>query len=222
MPIPQGALLCLGLVLTTVGVVVTIFLGLTGPVPLFGLGVCLSLGGVGILGAGFCRAMKKHLVPGVPGHFLLHPRTGTRFSPQQGLAIQRRLDRIRREMSSDSVSRGPEPDPPLPSTPPPWTMEPPPSYDTVMKSQGHSQEHSHEHRREHNHEHRQEHSHEHRQEHSHEHRQDPNREQIQEESWRNNEEESWANREEESWVNRDGWSEQLNDCSTVAEDSNQC
>lgn len=134
MPVHQGVLLCLGLVLTVVGVVVTIFLGLAGPVPLFGLGMCLALGGVGLLGAGFCRAMKKHLVPGVPGHFLLHPRTGTRFSPQQGLAIQRRLDRIRREMSSDSVRR-PEADPPLPSTPPPWTMEPPPSYDTVMKSQ---------------------------------------------------------------------------------------
>lgn len=47
----------------------------------------------------------------------------------------RRLDRIRREMSEDSVSRIPEPELPLPSTPPPWTMEPPPSYDTVMKSQ---------------------------------------------------------------------------------------
>ena len=89
MTIPKGVLLCLGLVLTTVGVVVTIFLGLAGPVPLFGLGMCLTFGGVGLLGVSFCRAMKAHLVPGVPGHFLLHPRTGTRFSPQQGLAIQR-------------------------------------------------------------------------------------------------------------------------------------
>lgn len=47
----------------------------------------------------------------------------------------RRLDRIRREMSEDSVSRIPEPEAYLPATPPPWTMEPPPSYDTVMKSQ---------------------------------------------------------------------------------------
>lgn len=47
----------------------------------------------------------------------------------------RRLDRIRREMSEDSVSRIPEPELSLPSTPPPWTMEPPPSYDAVMKSQ---------------------------------------------------------------------------------------
>lgn len=48
----------------------------------------------------------------------------------------RRLDRIRREMSEESVSRvPPDPDSSLPSTPPPWTMEPPPSYDTVMKNQ---------------------------------------------------------------------------------------
>ncbi|XP_055020390.1 uncharacterized protein si:dkeyp-51f12.3 [Boleophthalmus pectinirostris] len=195
MPIPQGALVGLGLVLTTVGVVVTIILGLTGPVPMFGLGMCLSMGGVGILGVSICRAMKKHLVPGVPGHFLLHPRTGTRFSPQQGLAIQRRLDRIRREMSSDSVTRGPELDPPAPSTPPPWTMEPPPSYDTVMKIQ--------------------------------EQRQEQRQEQGQEEIWRNNEEESWRDNQEESCAYREvereeGHSEQLNDCSTVTEDSNQC
>uniref|UniRef100_A0AAV2KSG9 Barttin n=1 Tax=Knipowitschia caucasica TaxID=637954 RepID=A0AAV2KSG9_KNICA len=133
--------------LTSVGMAVIVFLGLAGSVPLFGLGVCLALGGVGLLGAGCCRAWQKRLVPEVPGHFLLHPRTGTRFSPQQGLAIQRRLDRIRREMSSDSVGRESEPEPPLPSTPPPWTMEPPPSYDTVMKSQEHqeqSQNQSHE------------------------------------------------------------------------------
>lgn len=181
MPVPQGVLVCLGLVLTTVGVVVTICLGLTGPVPLFGLGMCIALGGMGLLGASFCRAMKKHLVPGVPGHFLLHPRTGTRFSPQQGLAIQRRLDRIRREMSADSVGR-PEPETPLPSTPPPWTMEPPPSYDTVMKGHEHSQEEG------------------------------------QEQSWGNNREE----RQEQSWGNNLEQSEARTDCSTVAEDSNQC
>lgn len=49
--------------------------------------------------------------------------------------LGRRLDQIRREMSEDSVSRMPEAELSLPSTPPPWTMEPPPSYDTVMKSQ---------------------------------------------------------------------------------------
>ncbi|KAF3835082.1 hypothetical protein F7725_027640 [Dissostichus mawsoni] len=97
-------------------------------------------GGVALLISGLCMAMKN-LQVAVPGHFLLHPRTGRRFSPQQALAIQRRLDRIRREMSEDSVcSRAPEPEPPLPSTPPPWTMEPPPSYDTVMKSQEHSEQ----------------------------------------------------------------------------------
>lgn len=140
MPLPQGMLLLLGLLLVTAGVVMALCMGFTHqPVPLLGIGVSLGLGGVGLMVVGFCMTMKK-LQVSVPGHYLLHPRTGTRFSPQQALAIQRRLDRIRREMSSDSVSARPEPEPPLPSTPPPWTMEPPPSYDTVMKSQEQSEQ----------------------------------------------------------------------------------
>ncbi|XP_071371683.1 uncharacterized protein [Centroberyx affinis] len=137
MPFPQGILLCLGLVLMTVGVILALCTGLTHhTIPLFELGLFLGLGGAGLVVTGLCVAMKN-LQVAVPGHFLLHPRTGTRFSPHQALAIQRRLDRIRREMSADSVSR-PEPEPSLPSTPPPWDMEPPPSYDTVMKSQEHA------------------------------------------------------------------------------------
>ncbi|KAM9848520.1 uncharacterized protein ACBR49_007853 [Aulostomus maculatus] len=135
MPLPPGMLLCLGMLLMTAGGVVALCVGLPNQsAPLFGVGLFLGLGGVGLLVSGLCLAMKN-LQVAVPGHFLLHPRTGTRFSPQQALAIQRRLDRIRREMSTDSVSRRPEPEPSLPSTPPPWTMEPPPSYDTVMNSQ---------------------------------------------------------------------------------------
>ncbi|XP_038572374.1 uncharacterized protein si:dkeyp-51f12.3 [Micropterus salmoides] len=133
MPLPQGMLLCLGILLMTAGGVLAVCVG-----P-FVVGLFLGLVGLGLLVSGICLAMKN-LQVAVPGHFLLHPRTGTRFSPQQALAIQRRLDRIRREMSEDSVSRRPEPEPPLPSTPPPWTMEPPPSYDTVMKSQEHSEQ----------------------------------------------------------------------------------
>lgn len=57
------------------------------------------------------------------------------FSLALFLHVFRRLDRIRREMSADTVNRSPEPEPTMPSTPPPWTMEPPPSYDAVMKSQ---------------------------------------------------------------------------------------
>ncbi|XP_056132324.1 uncharacterized protein si:dkeyp-51f12.3 [Lampris incognitus] len=136
MPFPQ-ALLALGLVLVIVGVVLAMCTNSPQTMPLFGLGLCLVLGGVGLLITGLCNAMRK-LQVAVPGHFLLHPRTGTRFSPHQALAIQRRLDRIRREMSEDSVSRRPEPEPSLPSTPLPWDMEPPPSYDTVMKSQEHT------------------------------------------------------------------------------------
>lgn len=89
MPLSQPALLCLGmLLLIAAGVVMSLCLGLTGPVPLVVVGVCLGLGGVGLMVAWFCKAMKSVQVA-VPGHFLLHPRTGTRFSPQQGLAIQR-------------------------------------------------------------------------------------------------------------------------------------
>ncbi|XP_044054234.1 uncharacterized protein si:dkeyp-51f12.3 [Siniperca chuatsi] len=139
MPLPQGMLLCLGMLLMIAGGVMALCVGPHQSAPLFVVGLFLGLGGVGLLVSGLCMAMKN-LQVAVPGHFLLHPRTGTRFSPQQALAIQRRLDRIRREMSEDSVSRRPEPEPSLPSTPPPWTMEPPPSYDTVMKSQEHSEQ----------------------------------------------------------------------------------
>ncbi|XP_071343063.1 uncharacterized protein [Trachinotus anak] len=140
MPPPKGMLLWLGLLLVTAGVVIVLCLGVPHQsAPLVVVGLFLGLGGMGLLVIGLCMAMKN-LQVAVPGHFLLHPRTGTRFSPQQALAIQRRLDRIRREMSEDSVSRRPEPEPSLPSTPPPWTMEPPPSYDTVMKSQEHNEQ----------------------------------------------------------------------------------
>ncbi|XP_057697704.1 uncharacterized protein si:dkeyp-51f12.3 [Corythoichthys intestinalis] len=143
MPLPQGALLLLGVLLLVAGGLVA----LCAPLPV--LGLFLGMGGVGLLVSGLCMTMKN-LQAAVPGHFLLHPRTGTRFSPQQSLAIQRRLDRIRREMSTDSVGDTPDPEPVpepapelileavLPSTPPPWTMEPPPSYDTVMKIQDHN------------------------------------------------------------------------------------
>ncbi|XP_068581598.1 uncharacterized protein si:dkeyp-51f12.3 [Cebidichthys violaceus] len=140
MPFPRGMLLCLGIVLMTAGGVVALGVGLAQQsAPLFALGMFLGMGGMALLVSGICMAMKN-LQVAVPGHSLLHPRTGTRFSPQQALAIQRRLDRIRREMSEDSVTGAPEPEPSLPSTPPPWTMEPPPSYDTVMKSQEHSEQ----------------------------------------------------------------------------------
>ncbi|CAL8347242.1 unnamed protein product [Gadus morhua 'NCC'] len=139
MPFPQSILLCLGVVLMTAGVVMALCTGAVPQgIPLFQLGLILGLGGAGLVVTGLCAAMKN-LQVAVPGHFLLHPRTGTRFSPHQALAIQRRLDRIRREMSTDSVAGQAEPaEPSLPSTPPPWDLEPPPSYDTVMKCQEHA------------------------------------------------------------------------------------
>ncbi|XP_034565383.1 uncharacterized protein si:dkeyp-51f12.3 [Notolabrus celidotus] len=138
MPPPKGLLICVGLLLTAGGALAVCFGLPFHSSSLFGVLLLLELGaivgGVGLLVCGLCMAMKN-LQGSVPGHSLLHPRTGTRFSPQQALAIQRRLDRIRREMSEDSVSGRAEPEPSLPSTPPPWTMEPPPSYDTVMKQE---------------------------------------------------------------------------------------
>lgn len=140
MSIHHGTLLCLGVLLMTSGGIVVFSSGMYHTtVPLMVLGIFLGMGGLTLVVAGVCMA-KKNFQVGVPGHFLLHPPTGTRFSPQQALAIQRRLDRIRREMSTDAVSTSPEPEPSLPSTPPPWTMEPPPSYDTVMKSQENSEQ----------------------------------------------------------------------------------
>ncbi|XP_077390634.1 uncharacterized protein LOC144027180 [Festucalex cinctus] len=137
MPLRRVALLLLGVLLMVAGGLVALCS------PLSVLGLSLGMGGVGLLVSGLCMAMKN-LQAAVPGHFLLHPRTGTRFSPQQSLAIQRRLDRIRREMSTDSVGGAPDSEPALepvlPSTPPPWTMDPPPSYDTVMKIQEHGVE----------------------------------------------------------------------------------
>lgn len=89
MPIPKGMLLCLGIVLMTAGGVLVLCVGLPyQSSPLFILGVFVGLGGVGLLVTGLCMAMKN-LQVAVPGHFLLHPRTGTRFSPQQAVAIQR-------------------------------------------------------------------------------------------------------------------------------------
>ncbi|XP_060934298.1 uncharacterized protein si:dkeyp-51f12.3 [Limanda limanda] len=140
MPQPRRTLLFVGVFLLLVGGVSV--LGVALPfqsVPFFVVGAFLGMAGLSLLVSVLFMAMQNIQVA-VPGHFLLHPRTGTRFSPPQALAIQRRLDRIRREMSADSVGQRPEPEPPLPSTPPPWTMEPPPSYDTVMKSQEQSEQ----------------------------------------------------------------------------------
>ncbi|XP_037830262.1 uncharacterized protein si:dkeyp-51f12.3 [Kryptolebias marmoratus] len=132
MSVHHGTLIGLGILLLSVGVVVASTF--VGSIPLIVFGISLCLGALALLVTGVRMAMSNVQVT-VPGHYLLHPRTGTRFNPQQALAIQRRLDQMRREMSADSVTRRPEPEPSLPSTPPPWTMEPPPSYDMVMNSQ---------------------------------------------------------------------------------------
>lgn len=85
----RGVLLCVGSLLLVAGGVVAVCLG----VPqhsnsLVILGFFVGLGGTGLLVSGLCVA-KKNLQAAVPGHFLLHPRTGTRFSPRQAQAIQR-------------------------------------------------------------------------------------------------------------------------------------
>lgn len=89
MPLPQGILLCLGILLMIAGGGLALCVGMPQySAPLFGVGLFLGLGGLGMMCCGLCMAMKN-LQVAVPGHSLLHPRTGTRFSPRQALAIQR-------------------------------------------------------------------------------------------------------------------------------------
>ncbi|XP_061094335.1 uncharacterized protein si:dkeyp-51f12.3 isoform X2 [Conger conger] len=133
MPSPHGGVLSLGILFMTVGGLM--FLCVGQMVTWFGL--ALGLVGFFLMVLGVYMAMKSHHVA-VPGHFLLHPRTGTRYSHHQAISLQRRLDRIRRAVSEDRESANPPPPEPnlniVPGTPPPWDMEPPPSYETVMKS----------------------------------------------------------------------------------------
>ncbi|NP_001315068.1 uncharacterized protein isoform X1 [Danio rerio] len=102
------------------------------------IGLAIVFLGLLILIRAFCVVIKSSHVA-VPGHFLLHPRTGTRYTHHQAIAVQRRLDRIRRATAEDhsTVQMPPASDASpqsQPATPPPWQMEPPPSYETVMKT----------------------------------------------------------------------------------------
>ncbi|XP_066533291.1 uncharacterized protein si:dkeyp-51f12.3 [Hoplias malabaricus] len=103
------------------------------------IGVILGGLGFSILIYSFCTVMKSSSHMTIPGHFLLHPRTGTRYTYEQAIALQRRLDRIRRASAEERSSVQCSPTThtslqSLPCTPPPWDMEPPPSYETVMKT----------------------------------------------------------------------------------------
>ncbi|XP_047006892.1 uncharacterized protein si:dkeyp-51f12.3 [Ictalurus punctatus] len=103
-------------------------------------GAAFAALGFGVLIWSFCRVMKSsNPNMTIPGHFLLTSRTGTQYTYEQAIALQRRLDRIRR--ASAEERRSAQISPPilpglhsLPGTPPPWDMEPPPSYETVMKT----------------------------------------------------------------------------------------
>ncbi|XP_062412606.1 uncharacterized protein si:dkeyp-51f12.3 [Sardina pilchardus] len=138
MPSPRAMAMTGGALLIAIGL--SLFLTMHAPLQL--VGFLLGVFGIIILVYAFCQAMKSDHVA-VPGHFLLHPRTGTRYSPHQAMAIQRRLDRIRRAAEEEEHQVQPVSTPPallqhlsqlsLPRTPPPWEMEPPPSYETVMK-----------------------------------------------------------------------------------------
>ncbi|TRY60321.1 hypothetical protein DNTS_013657 [Danionella cerebrum] len=124
----------LGVLLMMAGLV--LFMTMEPYIVLTGMGiVCL---GLFILIRALCVVIKSSHVE-VPGHFLLHPRTGTCYTHHQAIAVQRRLDRIRRATAEDqsTVPVPPESDTSpqsQPETPPPWQMEPPPSYETVMRS----------------------------------------------------------------------------------------
>ncbi|KAG1964603.1 uncharacterized protein si:dkeyp-51f12.3 [Pimephales promelas] len=102
------------------------------------IGVAIVCLGLLILIRAFCMVIKSSHVA-VPGHFLLHPRTGTRYTHHQAIAVQRRLDRIRRATAENHITVQVPPTTDTspqsqPATPPPWQMEPPPSYETVMKT----------------------------------------------------------------------------------------
>lgn len=133
MPSPHSGVLSLGILFMTVGGLIFLCVGQM----VTWIGLVLGLVGFFLMVLGVYMAMKSHPVA-VPGHFLLHPRTGTRYSHHQAISLQRRLDRIRRAVSEDrEAESAPPPEPNLnivPGTPPPWDMEPPPSYETVMKS----------------------------------------------------------------------------------------
>lgn len=80
-------LLCVGMLLMSAGGVLVFIVSPLQTV-LFLLGIFLGVVGMALFITGLCLAMKN-LQVAVPGHFLLHPRTGTRFNPQQAQAIQR-------------------------------------------------------------------------------------------------------------------------------------
>lgn len=91
MSVPRGLLLGLGFLLITAGVIMVLGVGLPyNSAPVFVFGLFLGLAGIILLVSGICMTIKNLQVT-VPGHFLLHPRTGTRFSPQQAISIQRYL-----------------------------------------------------------------------------------------------------------------------------------
>ncbi|KAL2089568.1 hypothetical protein ACEWY4_014256 [Coilia grayii] len=142
MPSPRTVAVTVGTACIVVGLI--LFLTMWSPLLLAGFFLCVF--GAVILVYVFCQVIKSDQLT-VPGHFLLHPRTGTRYTPHQAMAIQRRLDRIRRAAEEEQPQVSTVCPPPalpqhpsqqsLPRTPPPWEMEPPPSYETVMKgSQG--------------------------------------------------------------------------------------
>ncbi|CAB1332022.1 unnamed protein product [Coregonus sp. 'balchen'] len=84
---------------------------------------------------GVCEP-SQGVAPGRQGERRRPSPQGVLLSLGLVMMVGGRLDRIRREMSEDSVRVPPSLHLPLPPTPPPWDLEAPPSYDSVMKSRG--------------------------------------------------------------------------------------
>lgn len=84
MPSPRAMAMTGGALFIAIGL--SLFVTMYPPLQL--VGFMLGVFGIIILVYAFCQAMKSDHVA-VPGHFLLHPRTGTRYSPHQAMAIQR-------------------------------------------------------------------------------------------------------------------------------------
>ncbi|KAL6486202.1 hypothetical protein MHYP_G00055940, partial [Metynnis hypsauchen] len=80
---PHRGLVSVGVLLVAAGVILimfsTIYTGIIGML-LGGLGFCILI-------YSFCQVMKSSSHMTIPGHFLLHPRTGTRYTYEQAIAL---------------------------------------------------------------------------------------------------------------------------------------
>ncbi|XP_066547770.1 uncharacterized protein LOC136714279 [Amia ocellicauda] len=139
MPCAHNAVISVGVVLMVAGVLMFTCLNtpsgiLPSVVGMFGLP--LGLFGTILMVFGMYMAMKARNVA-TTGYFSHHIGNCTRFHDNQSDIIQRRLERMR-SLVSDNRERAPPPPRhsqySVSGLPPLWDLDPPPSYEMVMKS----------------------------------------------------------------------------------------